>query len=201
MTRLALLLTGAVALLAFAAVILVVLPVTSLEHVEPSAELEPYAGSVARGRTVYVREGCVYCHTQQVRDSSFTNDERRGWGRPSVPTDYVYDEPHQLGTSRTGPDLINVATRLPDRKWHLLHLYQPRAVAPWSVMPSFRFLFETKEQAGPDDEVVDLPPAFAPARGVVVATDEASALVDYLLSLDRTFAPAVPSDDDPYEEP
>ena len=192
MTRLALLLTGAVATLVFAAVVLVVLPLTSLENVAPSAKLKPYAGTVARGRQIYVREGCIYCHSQQVRDPALANDERRGWGRPSVPTDYSYDSPHLLGTMRTGPDLVNVATRLPDRRWHLVHLYQPRAIAPWSVMPSFPYLFEIKDRAGPDEQALVLPPNIAPRGKVVVATAEANALVDYLLSLDRSFEPALP---------
>lgn len=193
MTRIALLLLGAVAILVFAIVILVILPVTSLEEITPSAKLKPYTGTVALGRRIYVREGCVYCHSQQVRDPAFTNDERRGWGRPSVMSDYVYDDPHLLGTMRTGPDLLNVATRLPDRKWHLMHLYQPRLVAPWSIMPSFRYLFVIKDRADPLDEVVALPPGTGPAGKLVVATAEASALVDYLLSLDRSFPPALSS--------
>lgn len=192
MIRLVLLLLGAVALLIFAAVVLVVVPVASLEHPAASPELKPYSSMAARGREVYIREGCVYCHSQQVRDPAFTNDARRGWGRPSVPTDYVYDEPHLLGTMRTGPDLINVAVRLPDRGWHLMHLYQPRLVAAWSVMPSFRYLFEIKDQAAAGEEVVQLPPGAAPAGKVVVATADAVALVDYLLSLDRSFPPALP---------
>jgi cytochrome c oxidase cbb3-type subunit 2 len=191
--RIALLLIGAVAILVFAIVVLVIVPVTSLEEVPPSARLKPYAGAVAAGRGVYIREGCVYCHSQQVRDPAFTNDERRGWGRPSVLSDYAYDQPHLLGTMRSGPDLLNVAARLPDRKWHLMHLYQPRLVAPWSIMPSFRYLFEVKDRADSADEVVRLPAGATPAGKVVVATAEASALVDYLLSLNRTFPPALPS--------
>lgn len=193
MTRIALLLVGAVAILVFAIVILVIVPATGLADITPSAKLKPYAGTIALGREIYVREGCVYCHSQQVRDPAFTNDERRGWGRPSVMSDYTYDEPHLLGTMRTGPDLLNVATRLPDRKWHLMHLYQPRLVAPWSVMPSFRYLFVVKDRADPLDELVALPSGMAPAGKIVVATAEASALVDYLLSLDRSFPPALSS--------
>ena len=191
MIRIALLLVGAVAILVFAIVVLVIVPVTSLERPKPSPRLRPYEGTVAEGRSVYIREGCVYCHSQQVRDPAFTNDERRGWGRPSVVSDYAYDQPHLLGTMRSGPDLLNVAARLPDRKWHLMHLYQPRLVAPWSIMPSFPYLFEVKDRAEPTDEVVQLPAGAAPAGKVVIARPEASALVDYLLSLNRTFPPSL----------
>lgn len=195
MTRLGLLLMGAVALLVFAAVILVVIPASSLDRIPAAHGLRPYSDRALAGRAVYIREGCVYCHSQQIRDPAFTNDERRGWGRPSVPSDYVYDQPHLLGTMRTGPDLLNVAVRLPDRKWHYMHLYQPRLVAPWSVMPSFPYLFEVKDRPGPTDEVVQLPAGAGPRGQVVVATEDARALVDYLLALDRSFPPAVPPEE------
>ncbi|MDP2313597.1 MAG: cbb3-type cytochrome c oxidase subunit II [Pseudomonadota bacterium] len=194
--RVWLLLLGAVAIMSFAAMVLVVVPAALLTEVKPSPGLEPYTASEASGRGVYIREGCMYCHSQQVRDTTITTDEARGWGRPSVPGDYVYDAPHQLGTMRTGPDLMNVGARLPDRRWQLLHLYQPRAVVPWSIMPSFPYLFEVKAQAGPDDEVVTVPPAWAPESGVVVAGPEAVALVDYLLSLDHT-QPLAPTEATP----
>ena len=128
----------------------------------------------------------MYCHSQQPRDPSQAPDMTRGWGRPSVPGDYVYDYPHQLGTMRTGPDLLNVGARLSSADWHHLHLYQPRAVADWSIMPSYPFLYELKEEAAPDDVVVKVPEAWKPGEGVVVATEKARALVAYLLSLDRT---------------
>jgi cytochrome c oxidase cbb3-type subunit 2 len=89
---------------------------------------------------------------------------------------------------RTGPDLANIAVRQPSRMWHYVHLYQPRAVAPGSVMPSFPFLFEVKDRAEPNDEELDLPQAYAPdADRVVIATEDARRLVDYLLSLNRNF--------------
>lgn len=123
-----------------------------------------------------------------MRDPSITNDQERGWGRPSYPSDYVYDSPAALGTMRTGPDLINVGLRLPDRQWHLPHLYQPRALQSWSIMPNFSFLFVVKEKADSTDVVIRVPKPFAPAHGVVVATQPALDLVSYLLSLKRNFA-------------
>ncbi len=184
--RVWLLLLAASAIMCFAAIVLVVVPRAMFARTPPTASRAPYTPSEAFGRALYIREGCVYCHSQQVRDDTITTDSARGWGRPSVPGDYVYDAPHQLGTMRTGPDLMNVAARLPDRRWQLLHLYQPRAVAPWSIMPSFPYLFEVKDVAGPEDEVVTIPAPWAPAVGIVVAGPEAGALVDYLLTLDHT---------------
>src|SRR5262245_26564647 len=77
---------------------------------------------------------------------------------------------------RTGPDLSNVAARQPSETWHLLHLYNPRAVVPQSVMPGFPWYFEEKAAAGPGDLVVPVPPRFVLAQGrVVVARPEARA--------------------------
>jgi len=190
MTRVWLLLVGAFAALSFAIILLVLVPRAMLMRVEAPRELEPYTASQLQGRQVYIANGCVYCHSQQVRDPAFTSDVDRGWGsRATVPADYVYDQPHLLGTSRTGPDLINVGQRLPDRNWQLIHLYDPRAVVAWSIMPRFPFLFEEKARGAvqPGDRVVVVPGPRAPKDRVVVAKPEAIALVDYLLSLKRGY--------------
>lgn len=196
MTRIFVLLMGALATVSFALVTLVILPSSLLYQSEKSAPegLQPYTETQLRGREIYIKNGCVYCHTQQVRDPAITTDVEKGLGpRPSYPADYFHDKPHLLGTMRTGPDLFNIGSRLPDREWHLLHLYQPRALVPWSIMPAFPFLFEIKEQAGPDDHVLKVPKEHAPSRGVVVATPDAQALVDYLLALKHDY-PAPISD-------
>ena len=188
MTRAIVLLLGALATVIFALVILVILPGALLSEVKAPPDLKPYTAEELLGRQVYIENGCVYCHSQQVRDPSITTDVARGWGsRPSVPADYVFDKPHLLSTMRTGPDLINVGIRLPDAQWHLLHLYQPRALVQWSIMPPYPFLFEHKEAAAPGETVLTIPEPYAPKSGVVVVTDEAKALVAYLLSLKRDY--------------
>ena len=88
-----------------------------------------------RGRQIYVREGCFYCHTQ------FTRIQDRGYGPLVKEGDYVYETPHQLGTARTGPDLTNEGGRFPSQ-WQKAHLIAPRTVKPGSIMPSFSFLSE-----------------------------------------------------------
>ena len=93
------------------------------------------------GLQVYLSEGCVYCHTQQVRP--LTQDAER-YGRASAPGDYARlaprdlwrQTPSVLGTERTGPDLSNVGERQPSDVWHHIHLFQPRAVIGASMMPS-----------------------------------------------------------------
>jgi cytochrome c oxidase cbb3-type subunit II len=179
---------GALAIIAFATGALVVLPYFTLHGVEAPAGLEPYTEAELRGRQSYIANGCIYCHSQQPRDPSVAPDMARGWGRPSVPGDYVYDRPHLLGTMRTGPDLFNIAVRQPSRDWHLGHLYQPRAYSPGSIMPAYPYLFERRRgPAVPGEVVVTLPPAFARDGERIVATQEALDLTAYLLSLDRSY--------------
>src|SRR5690606_13304992 len=158
-----LLLLGAAATVGFAAVVLVGIPRVMLVRVAAPPGLAPYTALEARGRAVYIANGCVYCHSQQLRDPAFTTDLELGWGsRADVPADYVHDRPHLLGTMRTGPDLINVGERLPSADWHLIHLYNPRALVRWSIMPSFPYLFEEKERGdvGPGDVVVRVQPPY-----------------------------------------
>jgi len=182
---------GAMVSLAVATAALVVLPYMQVRDIAPPEGLKPYTSAQLRGRDVYIANGCVYCHTQQPRDRNLGPDHERGWGRASVPGDYVYDKPHLLGSMRTGPDLMNIGVRQPSKDWHLGHLYQPRAYVPGSIMPAYPYLFETKAAAEPGDEVVKLPPGHGPAQGVVVARPEALDLVKYLQGLDHTY-PVLP---------
>ncbi len=143
-------------------------------------------------------------------------DLDRGWGkRPSVAQDFLYDYPVQIGSQRIGPDLADVGARHPRNfalawkfqsttnhmeeatAWHLLHLYDPQAVAAAgapSTMPPYRFLFEKRSVASqknwqdpkPQDLLDQLQRdgKFFPANGLEVAPkNEAKALVAYLLSL------------------
>ncbi|MFD1940608.1 cbb3-type cytochrome c oxidase subunit II [Paradevosia shaoguanensis] len=192
----------ALGILAFATLMLVVVPGMQIRSQSPSPGLLPYTQAELRGREQYVSLGCLYCHSQQPRASDQAPDDQRGWGRASVASDYVYDQPHQLGTMRTGPDLLNVGARLPSQAWHLTHLLQPRAIFDWSIMPAYPFLFEQKPAAEPGDVVVALPPGYAAQNGVFVASQQALDLVTYLQGLDRTY-PALPDAvrDDGYAEP
>ena len=181
------LLSGAMVTLALATAALVVIPHMQLSSVEPPEELKPYTSAQLRGRTQYIENGCVYCHSQQPRSQSQAPDFKRGWGRAPIAADYYYDNPHLLGTMRTGPDLFNIGARQPSADWNLGHLYQPRAYVPGSIMPSYPYLFELKDAAEPDDRVVNIPPGWAPEGKIVVAKPEAIDLVEYLLGLDHTY--------------
>jgi cytochrome c oxidase cbb3-type subunit II len=181
------LVSGAMVALALATGTLVIIPFLQLKDVPPPAGLKPYTSAQLRGRQEYIKQGCVYCHSQQPRDIAQAPDFKRGWGRASVAADYYYDKPHLLGTMRTGPDLFNIGARQPSVDWHLGHLYQPRAYLPGSIMPGYPYLFEIKDKPAPDDKVVVMPLAYAPFNQVVVAKPEALDLVKYLLALDHTY--------------
>ena len=190
MARSGLVALGAFAVMASAIIILVVIPKTMLSEVRASPELPPYTEVQLRGRGTYIANGCIYCHSQQVRDPAFTTDVDRGWGsRATVPEDYVHDRPHLLGTMRTGPDLINVGQRLPSIDWHLIHLYDPRSLNSWSTMPAFPYMFEERrpEDVTTEDRVVRIPGPRAPKGVVIIAKAEAIALSEYLISLKRQY--------------
>jgi cytochrome c oxidase cbb3-type subunit II len=181
------LISGAMVALALATAALVVIPYLQLKGVPPAPGLKPYTSAELRGRQEYIKQGCVYCHSQQPRDIAQAPDFKRGWGRASVAADYYYDQPHLLGTMRTGPDLFNIGARQTSIDWHLGHLYQPRAYSPGSTMPGYPYLFEIKQAAVPGDRVIALPSTFAPTNGVVVAKPEAIDLAKYLLALNHTY--------------
>lgn len=201
MNRPIVIMVGSLLILMLAALMLVVTPYLQMSVEQIPPDLKPYTAQELVGRQLYIGNGCMYCHSQQPRDPSFaTGDRDRGWGRPSVPGDYTHDQPHLMGTMRTGPDLFNIAARQPSADWQLIHLYNPRAVVEGSIMPPYRFLFRHVEKPGPNDRVVNIPPPFAPKTGSIIATADALALTAYLLSLDHTYpAPTLPKADKPKE--
>jgi cytochrome c oxidase cbb3-type subunit II len=182
------LVAGALVIIAFATMALVVTPYVQLKHVKAPDALKPYNDSQARGRKVYMSMGCVYCHSQQPRDAKFAPDDKRGWGRASTAADYAYDQVHLLGSMRTGPDLFNIGARQPSQAWHLGHLYQPRAYIPGSIMPAYPYLFVARNgQAKPSEIMVNLPPSYAKKGITLIATQDAIDLVEYLKGLDHTY--------------
>ena len=100
---------------------LVAIPNAQIGHLEPQMDEEgndaypaPKAGMAERGRQIYAANGCVYCHTQQVRADYAASDIDRKWGvRRSAPRDYIFESKAMLGRMRMGPDLANVGKRAP----------------------------------------------------------------------------------------
>src|ERR1700741_1337530 len=107
--------------------------------------------SEQRGRVIYGREGCAYCHTQQIR--SLAEDVRR-FGAPTEAWETKYDYPQLWGTRRIGPDLSREFNLRP-RDWQLTHLYNPRLVVRDSVMPPYPWLFNGSANQ-PTQEGLDL---------------------------------------------
>ncbi len=158
-----------------------------------------YSGRAILGAQVYAANGCVVCHSQQVRQTSITHaDIDRKWGkRPSVARDYLRDAISFLGIMRIGPDLSNVGTRLSDPLWHYQHLYEPACLVTGSTMPSYRYLFQLQKIQGQRSaEAVTLVGPHVPQEGYeVVPTEDAKNLVAYLLSLKQDYIlPEVPAE-------
>jgi cytochrome c oxidase cbb3-type subunit 2 len=188
---------GLLATIGFSMMGLVFIPNWQFEELKPVVDQNgvshptPPAGSVLLGREVYISEGCLYCHSQQVRSADFGADISRGWGtRRSVARDYIFDKPHLMGTMRTGPDLENIGARQPSRQWQYLHLYNPQITSPGSIMPEFRFLFKVVDKSGPAPAgSVDLPARDSPDQkdSYLIPTGRAEDLVDYLMSLNHSY--------------
>lgn len=188
---------------------MVLAPQVQLGRQQPDYQLQPYGkppmdgdlgeiypqarpGLVAQGREIYQREGCYYCHSQQV--TGHPADAR--WtqlGRFSVHRDYLFDQPAMFGVQRLGPDLANVGLRMADTNWHLIHLYAPNAFMDGasgqkSSMPPYKHLFEVRKimPQGGSSDALKLPKSVEVPGGdkfEVVPTAEAKALTAYLLSL------------------
>jgi cbb3-type cytochrome c oxidase subunit II len=125
---------------------------------EPTAGKRELTEPEARGRAIYVREGCWYCHTQQVRTLE-SDVKRYGWRGVDAPIsqagEYVGDRPHLLGTRRIGPDLARVGGKY-DQSWHRTHFLNPRDLVPGSVMPPFPWLVESGDGQEFEDLVIYL---------------------------------------------
>ena len=154
------------------------------------------SGLAGQGKLVYQDLGCVSCHTQQVRAKGYGTDFERKWGeRGSMARDYIRESRVLLGDLRIGPDLRNIGARAESdgrtREWHYRHLYDPQLTSPGSVMPPYRFLFETRKIVGePSTRAVQslLPAQYQPEPGhEIVPSRRAEALVEYLLNLKDTY--------------
>jgi cytochrome c oxidase cbb3-type subunit 2 len=186
------------AFLLFATLTLFVAIIPALQNQKNNKALpasEPLSEAALHGKAIFIENGCVACHTQQVRNV----DMDKVWGsRPGIAADYADNKRMSafvntatlMGTERTGPDLTNVGNRQPSLEWNLLHLYQPRAVVSKSIMPAYKWLFDVKENPGKDEVVVSVPEEFLKGvKGKVVATKDALDLVAYLQSLKQAPLP------------
>ncbi len=196
---------GILGVFALSFCVLAVAPALQLGGLQPvvnedTGDIYPIdvAGQQAQGRAVYVSQGCIACHTEQVRGEADGADIDRGWGvRRTVARDYIYERPALLGYMRNGPDLANIGSRKPgdnenpDKytpQWHYRHLYDPRSTSPDSIMPSYKFLFDVRPIVGQQDaNALKLTGNDAPPPGYqIVPTAQARDLVAYLTTLDHS---------------
>jgi cbb3-type cytochrome c oxidase subunit II len=113
------------------------LPLVLMESNIPTiSTVTPYTPLELTGRDIYIREGCVSCHSQMIRPF---RDELERYGDYSKPGESVYDRPFLWGSKRTGPDLARVGGKYPNL-WHVRHMEDPRSTSPNSLMPPYDWL-------------------------------------------------------------
>jgi len=110
-------------------------------NVPTIAEVKPYTPLELEGRDIYIREGCVSCHSQLVRP--FRSEVVRYKGEYSKSGEFVYDHPFLWGSKRTGPDLLRIGGKYP-HSWHYQHMIEPGSISPGSIMPAYPWLADNK---------------------------------------------------------
>lgn len=118
-----------------------IIPMAFMESQVPKiASVKPYTPLELTGRDLYIREGCVGCHSQQVRP--FRSETER-YGEYSKSGEYIYDRPFLWGSKRTGPDLWREGGNKRTDSWHYNHMLDPTSTSPGSIMPSYAAMLET----------------------------------------------------------
>ena len=140
----ALIVVGALVALGCGLVAMVLVPLADPGLSQPTAVAQAWGELEQQGRAVYQREGCVYCHSQQVRGVAA---DRPFGTRPSEGGDYAHDAPPFLGQRRIGPDLRFVGDRHPDIDWYVEYLSDPRKFFAQSVKPSYDHLSQQELRA------------------------------------------------------
>jgi cytochrome c oxidase cbb3-type subunit I/II len=107
-------------------------------NVPTISAVQPYTPLEIEGRDLYIREGCVGCHSQMIRPM---RAETERYGEYSKAGEFVYDHPFLWGSKRTGPDLHRLGGKYPD-SWHFLHMREPRSTSPGSIMPAYTWLYD-----------------------------------------------------------
>jgi len=116
-----------------------IIPMVFIESQVPKiSTVKPYTPLELTGRDLYIREGCVGCHSQQIRP--FRSETER-YGEYSKSGEYIYDRPFLWGSKRTGPDLMREGGKYPD-SWHYNHMLDPTTMSPGSIMPAYPHMLE-----------------------------------------------------------
>jgi cbb3-type cytochrome oxidase cytochrome c subunit len=123
---------------------LILIPNYQIGHLDPQMDEDgndpypaPKSGMADRGRRIYAANGCVYCHSQQVRADYAASDIDRKWGeRRSAPRDYLFERPVMLGKMRLGPDLSNIGKRAPVEEENASSIASPTPANPTTPQAS-----------------------------------------------------------------
>lgn len=113
---------------------------TIKSNIPTIASVQPYSPLELQGRDLYIREGCVSCHSQMIRP--FRSETER-YGEYSKAGEFVYDHPHLWGSKRTGPDLQREGGKY-GNVWHYNHMLDPQTMSPGSIMPPYEWLITQK---------------------------------------------------------
>jgi cytochrome c oxidase cbb3-type subunit I/II len=113
---------------------------TISSNIPTIASVKPYTPLELQGRDLYIREGCMGCHSQTVRP--FRSETER-YGQYSKAGEFVYDHPFLWGSKRIGPDLAREGGKYANA-WHYNHLMDPRLMSPGSIMPNYNWLITQK---------------------------------------------------------
>jgi len=154
------------------------------------SSVQPYTPLELEGRDLYIREGCVGCHSQMIRP--FRSEVER-YGEYSKAGEYVYDHPFLWGSKRTGPDLMRVGGKYSD-SWHLNHFYDPQSISSGSLMPSYKWIIlnelDKSETENKMEVMVDLGVPYTPediARAQEWMTEQGTSIEENLYT-DPDFA-------------
>jgi len=151
-----------------------------------AADEQFLAGS---GKTMFVREGCWWCHTllpEQTQDW-------QSFGRPPLVGDFNGESPTTFGSDRKAPDLLHVGSRNSSREWMVMHFFNPRLVQPHSIMPRYDYLWGSVDANGQPIDLAAWDEAYlaydngesinAPVVPLPAADSEARMLIDFIINL------------------
>ena len=110
------------------------------DYIPVISSVKPYTPLELEGRDIYIREGCVGCHSQMIRP--FRSEVER-YGEYAKAGEFVYDHPFLWGSKRTGPDLLRIGGKYSDN-WHLNHFYDPQTTSSGSIMPAYKWLINSE---------------------------------------------------------
>ncbi|MFT5751695.1 MAG: cytochrome c oxidase cbb3-type subunit I/II [Flavobacteriales bacterium] len=144
------------------------------DYIPIISSVKPYSPLELEGRDLYIREGCVGCHSQMVRP--FRSEVER-YGEYAKAGEFVYDHPFLWGSKRTGPDLLRIGGKYSDN-WHLNHFYDPQSTSSGSIMPSYKWLINNELDKSDTEKKLEV----MVSLGVPYTQDEIDSAQEWMLA-------------------